>query len=105
MIFLSIFPTEFDCWNAFAKPNLTEVQDAKSTQQKVKESFTDTADRIARGLQPDETKGTAQSAWDKVGAFMIFSSTAVPLLPCKSRPVAASSTDGGMQTGTAAATR
>ncbi|KAL2216189.1 hypothetical protein M432DRAFT_92239 [Thermoascus aurantiacus ATCC 26904] len=60
---------------------LTKVQDAKSTQQKVKESFTDTADRIARGLQPDETKGTAQSAWDKVGAFMIFSSTAVPLLP------------------------
>ncbi|KAL2002455.1 hypothetical protein VTN02DRAFT_6763 [Thermoascus thermophilus] len=47
-----------------AKEGLTP-DDAKSNQQKVKETFTDTTDRIARGLQPDESKSTSQSLWDK----------------------------------------
>lgn len=37
----------------------------KSTQEKLKESVTDTADRIARGVQPDSSKSTTQSAFDK----------------------------------------
>ncbi|KAL4920314.1 heat shock protein 9/12-domain-containing protein [Aspergillus aurantiobrunneus] len=37
----------------------------KSTQDKVKETFTDTTDRISRGLQPDDQKGHAQQAFDK----------------------------------------
>ncbi|RJE27287.1 Heat shock protein [Aspergillus sclerotialis] len=38
---------------------------AKSTQDKVKETVTDTTDRLARGVQPDEDKGFAQEAFDK----------------------------------------
>lgn len=38
---------------------------AKSTQQKVKESVTDTTDRVTRGLQPDESKSSTQSTFDK----------------------------------------
>lgn len=38
---------------------------SKSTQQKVKESVTDTADRIARGAQSDDSKSTGQAAFDK----------------------------------------
>ncbi|KAL2811112.1 heat shock protein 9/12-domain-containing protein [Aspergillus granulosus] len=37
----------------------------KSTQDKLKEGFTDTTDRISRGLQPDDQKGGAQQAFDK----------------------------------------
>ncbi|MCJ1462807.1 hypothetical protein MMC07_001410 [Pseudocyphellaria aurata] len=37
----------------------------KSTQEKLKESVTDSADRIARGAQPDSSKSTTQSAFDK----------------------------------------
>lgn len=38
---------------------------AKSTQDKVQESFTDTKDRVVRGVQPDENKSTTQEAYDK----------------------------------------
>uniref|UniRef100_A0A093V2E5 12 kDa heat shock protein n=1 Tax=Talaromyces marneffei PM1 TaxID=1077442 RepID=A0A093V2E5_TALMA len=38
---------------------------AKSTQQKVKETVTDTADRFARGAQPDESKSGVQETFDK----------------------------------------
>ncbi|CEN59608.1 Putative Chaperone/heat shock protein [Source:UniProtKB/TrEMBL;Acc:O13341] [Aspergillus calidoustus] len=37
----------------------------KSTQDKVKEGFTDTTDRVTRGLQPDDQKSTTQQAFDK----------------------------------------
>ncbi|MDI1485210.1 MAG: hypothetical protein OHK93_000347 [Ramalina farinacea] len=37
----------------------------KSTSSKLKESITDTADRVARGVQPDSTKGDAQAMHDK----------------------------------------
>ncbi|KAL4780245.1 heat shock protein 9/12-domain-containing protein [Aspergillus varians] len=37
----------------------------KSTQDKVKETFTDTTDRVSRGLQPDDQKSTGQKAFDK----------------------------------------
>ncbi|KAL2865570.1 heat shock 9/12 family protein [Aspergillus lucknowensis] len=37
----------------------------KSTQDKIKESFTDATDRISRGLQPDDQKSTIQQAFDK----------------------------------------
>ncbi|KAJ5088446.1 heat shock protein 9/12-domain-containing protein [Penicillium angulare] len=37
----------------------------KSTQDKVKETVTDTGDRVARGVQPDSDKGGAQEAFDK----------------------------------------
>ncbi|KAK8156546.1 putative chaperone/heat shock protein Hsp12 [Phyllosticta citrichinensis] len=39
----------------------------KSTQQKVKESVTDTGDKVARGFQPDDNKSTGQEATDKLG--------------------------------------
>ncbi|KAB8071142.1 heat shock protein 9/12-domain-containing protein [Aspergillus leporis] len=38
---------------------------AKSSQDKAKESFTDTTDRFARGTQPDDAKSKPQEAWDK----------------------------------------
>ncbi|KAL2799665.1 chaperone/heat shock protein Hsp12 [Aspergillus germanicus] len=37
----------------------------KSTQDKLKEGFTDTTDRVSRGLQPDDQKSTTQQAFDK----------------------------------------
>ncbi|KAF2641598.1 hypothetical protein P280DRAFT_469193 [Massarina eburnea CBS 473.64] len=39
----------------------------KSTQTKVKESFTDTGDKFARGAQPDSSKSHGQEFTDKVG--------------------------------------
>lgn len=38
---------------------------AKSTQDKVKETATDTMDRVFRGTQPDEDKSASQEAFDK----------------------------------------
>ncbi|OCK99390.1 putative chaperone/heat shock protein Hsp12 [Cenococcum geophilum 1.58] len=40
---------------------------SKSTQQKLKETFTSTGDKIARGIQPDGQKSTTQDASDKFG--------------------------------------
>ncbi|OJJ02553.1 hypothetical protein ASPVEDRAFT_42050 [Aspergillus versicolor CBS 583.65] len=37
----------------------------KSTQDKVKETVTDTTDRFTRGAQSDEDKGAAQKFFDK----------------------------------------
>ncbi|KAJ5570544.1 chaperone/heat shock protein Hsp12 [Penicillium hispanicum] len=37
----------------------------KSTQDKVKETVTDTSDRVARGFQTDDSKSTGQTAFDK----------------------------------------
>ncbi|KAJ5172889.1 chaperone/heat shock protein Hsp12 [Penicillium capsulatum] len=37
----------------------------KSTQDKVKETVTDTGDRVARGFQTDDSKGGAQETFDK----------------------------------------
>lgn len=37
----------------------------KSTQDKTKEAATDTTDRVARGLQSDESKSGTQEAFDK----------------------------------------
>ncbi|KAI9839415.1 MAG: hypothetical protein M1838_004328 [Thelocarpon superellum] len=48
-----------------AKEEITP-DSSKSTQEKVKETFTDTTDRFARGAQTDESKSTGQSAFDKV---------------------------------------
>ncbi|KAF1956850.1 hypothetical protein CC80DRAFT_412469 [Byssothecium circinans] len=39
----------------------------KSTQTKVKESFTDAGDKLARGTQPDSSKSHGQEFTDKVG--------------------------------------
>ncbi|KAF2800839.1 putative chaperone/heat shock protein Hsp12 [Melanomma pulvis-pyrius CBS 109.77] len=39
----------------------------KSTQQKVKETFTDTGDKFVRGAQPDSSKSHGQEFSDKVG--------------------------------------
>ncbi|EFQ97368.1 hypothetical protein MGYG_00407 [Nannizzia gypsea CBS 118893] len=47
-----------------AKEELTP-DSTKSQQDKIGEAFTDTKDRIARGLQPDDQKGTAQQMFDK----------------------------------------
>ncbi|KAL5361344.1 heat shock protein 9/12-domain-containing protein [Aspergillus floccosus] len=47
-----------------AKEEITP-DSAKSTQDKVKETFTDTTDRIARGGQSDDSKSAPQEAWDK----------------------------------------
>ncbi|KAL1602617.1 hypothetical protein SLS60_006034 [Paraconiothyrium brasiliense] len=38
----------------------------KSTQQKMKETVTDTGDKFARGAQPDHDKSLGQEASDKV---------------------------------------
>ncbi|KAK2757314.1 hypothetical protein FQN54_004828 [Arachnomyces sp. PD_36] len=48
-----------------AKEEITP-DSTKSTQQKVKETVTDTADRISRGGQPDESKSSGQEAFDRV---------------------------------------
>ncbi|KAJ5224411.1 Heat shock protein 9/12 [Penicillium citrinum] len=47
-----------------AKEELTP-DSTKSTQDKVKETVTDTTDRVARGLQTDDSKGGTQEAFDK----------------------------------------
>ncbi|CAI7576578.1 hypothetical protein N7527_006295 [Penicillium freii] len=47
-----------------AKEEITP-DSTKSTQDKVKESFTDTTDRASRGLQTDDSKGVGQEAFDK----------------------------------------
>ncbi|EEH22302.1 hypothetical protein PABG_04513 [Paracoccidioides brasiliensis Pb03] len=47
-----------------AKEEITP-DSTKSTQQKVKEAFTDTGDRIARGVQPDHDKSAGQDVFDK----------------------------------------
>ncbi|EKG12452.1 hypothetical protein MPH_10408 [Macrophomina phaseolina MS6] len=49
-----------------AKEELTP-DSTKSTQQKTKETFTDTGDKLARGLQSDDSKSTGQEVGDKVG--------------------------------------
>lgn len=52
-------------------PSLTEAKEeitpdsTKSTQDKVKETVTDTTDRVARGFQTDDSKGGAQETFDK----------------------------------------
>ncbi|KAJ5631031.1 heat shock protein hsp9 [Penicillium longicatenatum] len=47
-----------------AKEEITP-DSTKSTQDKVKETVTDTGDRVARGLQPDDNKSGGQEAFDK----------------------------------------
>ncbi|RAL09618.1 heat shock 9/12 family protein [Aspergillus homomorphus CBS 101889] len=47
-----------------AKEEMTP-DSSKSTQDKVKETFTDTTDRLARGTQSDNSKSTTQEAFDK----------------------------------------
>ncbi|RAH46070.1 heat shock 9/12 family protein [Aspergillus aculeatinus CBS 121060] len=47
-----------------AKEEITP-DSTKSTQDKVKETFTDTTDRLARGTQSDQSKSTTQEAFDK----------------------------------------
>ncbi|PYI30225.1 chaperone/heat shock protein Hsp12 [Aspergillus indologenus CBS 114.80] len=47
-----------------AKEEITP-DSTKSTQDKVKETFTDTTDRLARGTQSDNSKSTTQEAFDK----------------------------------------
>ncbi|GME33861.1 uncharacterized protein K452DRAFT_316499 [Neofusicoccum parvum] len=49
-----------------AKEELTP-DSTKSTQQKTKEAITDTGDKLARGVQTDESKSTTQEASDKLG--------------------------------------
>ncbi|KAF2444519.1 putative chaperone/heat shock protein Hsp12 [Karstenula rhodostoma CBS 690.94] len=39
----------------------------KSTQQKIKETVTDSGDKFARGAQPDHEKSLGQEASDKAG--------------------------------------
>ncbi|RMJ26716.1 Heat shock protein [Aspergillus sp. HF37] len=40
-------------------------ESTKPTQERFKESVTDTVDRVFRGGQPDENKSATQGAWDK----------------------------------------
>ncbi|KAJ6126731.1 heat shock protein 9/12-domain-containing protein [Penicillium sp. IBT 18751x] len=47
-----------------AKEEITP-DSTKSTQDKVKETVTDTADRLARGAQTDDSKSGPQEAFDK----------------------------------------
>lgn len=47
-----------------AKEEITP-DSSKSTQDKVKETFTDTGDRVNRGVQNDSDKSTGQEAFDK----------------------------------------
>jgi hypothetical protein len=47
-----------------AKEELTP-DSSKSTQQKLSENVTDTADRVVRGGQPDDSKSNVQSTFDK----------------------------------------
>ncbi|KAL4934021.1 heat shock 9/12 family protein [Aspergillus undulatus] len=51
-------------WSTKAKEEMTP-DSTKSTQDKVKETVTDTGDRISRGVQPDDQKSTGQQAFDK----------------------------------------
>ncbi|KAF2096537.1 putative chaperone/heat shock protein Hsp12 [Rhizodiscina lignyota] len=53
-------------WSTKAKEEVTP-DSSKSTQQKVKETFTDTGDKFARGAQPDDDKSTGQNLADKAG--------------------------------------
>lgn len=50
--------------SAEAKEEITP-DSTKSTQDKIKETFTDTTDRLARGTQSDQSKSTTQEAFDK----------------------------------------
>lgn len=50
--------------SAEAKEELTP-DSSKSTQDKVKETVTDTSDRVARGFQSDDSKSAPQQAFDK----------------------------------------
>jgi len=47
-----------------AKEEITP-NSTKSTQEKLKEGFTDTTDRFARGAQTDQSKSTTQETFDK----------------------------------------
>ncbi|KAI9822303.1 MAG: hypothetical protein M1827_000021 [Pycnora praestabilis] len=47
-----------------AKESMTP-DSTKSTQEKIKEGFTDTTDRVSRGVQPDDTKSDGQKIFDK----------------------------------------
>jgi hypothetical protein len=47
-----------------AKEEITP-DSTKSTQDKVKETVTDTTDRVARGFQSDDSKGAGQETFDK----------------------------------------
>lgn len=47
-----------------AKEEITP-DSSKSTGEKAKETFTDTGDRVTRGVQGDESKSTSQEAYDK----------------------------------------
>lgn len=49
---------------AEAKEEITP-DSTKSTQDKIKETVTDTGDRVARGVQPDDNKGAGQTLFDK----------------------------------------
>lgn len=40
---------------------------SKSTMDKVSEGVTDTGDKVARSVQPDDSKSTGQSLADKTG--------------------------------------
>ncbi|EOA89887.1 hypothetical protein ACJQWK_02947 [Exserohilum turcicum] len=59
--------------SAFRKDNHTKLgeamqpQSTKSTSTKIKESITDTADKIAREVQPDSSKNHSQATMDKAG--------------------------------------
>ncbi|KAG5297195.1 chaperone/heat shock protein [Histoplasma ohiense] len=47
-----------------AKEEMTP-DSSKSTQEQIKETVTDAKDRVTRGLQTDDQKGTGQEAFDK----------------------------------------
>ncbi|KAL2356174.1 putative chaperone/heat shock protein Hsp12 [Cryomyces antarcticus] len=49
-----------------AKESMTP-DSSKSTGEKLKETFTDTTDKAARGLQTDSSKSTTQEVSDKAG--------------------------------------
>lgn len=63
-----IFPTTM---SSLLTSSTTEAKEqmtpnsAKSTPDKVKETFTDTTDRFSRGAQPDKSKSGPQEAFDK----------------------------------------
>ena len=50
--------------SAEAKEEITP-DSSKSTQDKVKETVTDTTDRVTRGFQSDDSKSAPQQAFDK----------------------------------------
>lgn len=50
--------------SAEAKEEITP-DSSKSTQDKIKETVTDTTDRVARGFQSDDSKSAPQQAFDK----------------------------------------